>query len=564
MKPFTPYVLASLLITSAVALIVAPAHAQVTPSVDPGQLGKRLEDSRTLEPQATPSPIIQAPSVEDAVAPGMDGVTFPLYDVQIHGSTVYSAEELKAEFSGLIGQTVSLADVQRTVNNITRRYRNDGYVLSKAVLPAQQVGNGVVQVRVVEGFVSKVVLEGDVGDRNLIEKYMKKIEGMQPLRINELERYILLTNDLPGVSAKAVLRPSAGVVGGADVVVTVSQDKFEGSVGVDNRGSKFIGRHQFTTTLAANNLLGMYDRTTVRNITTAQTNELRFFDIQHEEQVNSEGTKLRVTVARADSEPGSTLEPLDIEGDSTSFAVGAYHPVIRSRAQNLTLRSVFDYRNTRTEILDAEFSDDRIRSLRIGGAFDVADRFDGINLIDAELAHGLDVLSASDQGFNRSRADADSDFTKVEVNLARRQQLPWQLSLLASASGQYAFDPLFSAEEYRLGGVGFGQAYDPSEITGDHGIGTHLELQYGDALGQPYMESYQVYTYYDIGAVWQERSRFVSSADRQSLASAGLGLRFNINEAISGSTELAVPLTRELGANGENDPRVFFSLIGRF
>src|SRR5690606_11629727 len=107
--------------------------------------------------------------------------------------------------------------------------------------------------------------------------YMKKIEGLRPLNVKTLERYILLANDLPGITARAVLRPSATAVGAADVVVTVSQKKFEGSLGLDNRGTRFLGRHQVQTTLVGNSLLGLNERTTFRNITTTDPDELVYF-----------------------------------------------------------------------------------------------------------------------------------------------------------------------------------------------------------------------------------------------------------------------------------------------
>ena len=53
----------------------------------------------------------------------------------------------------------------------------------------------------------------------------------------------------------------------------------------------------------------------------------------------------------------------------------------------------------------------------------------------------------------------------------------------------------------------------------------------------------------------------------ESAASAGLGIRFNVTENVSGFIEIDKPLTRAVSAEGVDDagePRVFFSVGARF
>ena len=556
----------SVLLSTVLVAFAPAAFAQTVPTVEPGHIEKRFEQ-RNL-PARTPAPIIQAPRPEAAggVTAGAGSIQFQLNGVQVEGVTAYAPEEVNAIFAPLKGKRISLADLQRAVNELTTKYRADGYILSKAVLPAQQFGkgNGVVRVQVVEGFVGQVVVEGEQGKRELVRRYLNKIEGNRPLNIKDLERYLLLANDLPGISAKAVLRPSA-TVGAADVVVTVEQDRFEGSLAADNRGTTFLGPVQFTGIAVANSLLGLNDRTTARAIVTSDVDELTFFDVSHEQQIGTEGTKVKLTVARSDSNPGASLEPLDIEGESTTYGIRAQHPFIRTRTKNLTGNIAFDVRDTKTDLSGLFFSEDKIRAVRVGADFDIADPLGGVTLTNVLMSQGIDALGATDDGAGRTRADGAHDFTKFELSITRRQDLSFGgLSLLAAVTGQYALDPLLSAEEFTVGGLGFGQAYDPSELAGDHGAAFHTELQYGNVLGYRWFDSYQAYVYYDIGAVWQETSAITPDSDQQSLASAGLGLRFNINETFSGSTEIGFPLTRDVAAEGDNNPRFFFSLISRF
>src|SRR5690606_33051776 len=130
--------------------------------------------------------------------------------------------------------------------------------------------------------------------------------------------------------------------------------------------------------------------------------------------------------------------------------------------------------------------------------------------------------------------NGDGTFTKLNLDLTRTQSLPNNFSLYAAASGQYAFQPLLAAEQYSLGGIGFGRAYDPAELSGDHAAAAKLEIRYGQAIDDPLMESYQVYGFYDIGRVWYRQSP--GNTDK-SLSSLGAGVRTNFSEHLSGNLE---------------------------
>ena len=200
--------------------------------------------------------------------------------------------------------------------------------------------------------------------------------------------------------------------------------------------------------------------------------------------------------------------------------------------------------------------------VRAGGAYDFVDQFGGADLIDMQVSQGLDILGATDTGTDRTRTDGSADFTKINLDITRTQPLPNGFSLFAAATSQYSFDKLLAAEQFTIGGPFFGSAYDPSEISGDHGVAGRMELRYGKVLNDPMLNAFQIYGFYDIGRVWMEDTVDGS----QSLASAGLGLRTNFNEHLSANFEVADPLTRPANNQGGHakNPRLFFSVTGRF
>lgn len=549
------------------ALGTNSAFAQVPTAVDPGKIEQRFDERIT--PPVQPS---DAPAVRDQRAP--KGVSaeaakkkFTLKEVEIEGATVYSREELRGFYADKLGQSVTLIDAQAIADKITAKYRGDEYILSQALVDSKVQG-GKLRIRVAEGYIHIVRFEGDVaqsGQRDLLARYAEKIKASRPLKASTLERYLLLMDDLPGATAKGLVHPSAQP-GAADLVVTMKHEKWNGSLSSDNRGTEFIGPFQHSATLAGNSVLGLYERTLLRFVTTSPVKELRFFDIQHEEQIGGEGTRLLFTYGHTETRPGETLKALDIEGSSDFLQIRVAHPFLRARKENLTGRLSFEARNSETDLFhNVDFTEDRLRIVRAGASYDFADRLKGVTLLEGQVSQGLDILGATDtQGTRRSRSDGEADATKLNAEVTRVQNLPRGFSVLTAATAQYALDPLLASEEFSLGGPGFGQAYDPAELSGDHGAAAKIELRYGQALGDPYLASYQVFGYYDIGSVW-EKDAAAGVDDRSSLASTGLGVRLNFSPNLSGTAEVGVPLTKDLsGDPDDNDPRLFFSLTGRF
>jgi len=554
--------MAAILSTSA-SLLAFPALAQVVPgTVAPSRVEQRFETPQEPQQPSGPTPEIEVP--QTAIS-GKLAQQFTLEHVEVTDMTVYKPGTFDSLFKDKLGQTITLAQAREIARGITARYRSDGYVLSQAVIPNQNLKSGVLHIRVVEGFVDKVYVENDrpISDRrHLIESYAKKINAMRPLNTKTLERYMLLISDLPGVTARAIIRPSPSTFGAADLVIKVSNKVWEGSFTSDNRGNKFIGPYQEQLTLTENSALGLGERTTIRGINTIPESELHFFDVQHEEQLDSEGTKLILLYSNAYTHPGDTLKPLDFIGTSDNYAITLSHPFLRSRAENFTGRITFDAEDTEDDSSGLRISNDRVRVFRLGGTYDTGDKFGGVDLADFSVSQGVPWFDAT-EGNDTSRPDASRDFTKENLLLSRIQTLPHGFSFLTAGEAQYSPRPLFTSEQLTLGGVGFGQAYDSGELSGDSGIAGRAELRYGQQVGYKYFDSYQLYGYYDIGTVKLDDTP-AGTQNQFSLASTGVGVRTNFTPNLYGYLELGVPLTRKIASEDNEDPRVFFSVTGRF
>ena len=83
--------------------------------------------------------------------------------IQIVGSTVYSDEQFAPLYRDLLGRQVPLEAVYDLAKRITAKYGADGYVLSRAIVPPQELnpGGAVIRIQVVEGYVEQGRMAGE-------------------------------------------------------------------------------------------------------------------------------------------------------------------------------------------------------------------------------------------------------------------------------------------------------------------------------------------------------------------------------------------------------------------
>jgi hemolysin activation/secretion protein len=547
--------------------VAASAAGQVPTTADPGRIEDRFKPP--LVPQTAPE--IQVPGPESPMPSNEAAkIRFTLTSVVVDGATVYAPSDFQPLYRSLLGTNVSLAQVFQLRDAITAKYRAAGYVLSQAIIPQQKIGGGVVHIRVIEGYIDHVWFEGNYRSaRNLIADIAEKITESRPLSESVLERYVLLVSDIPGVTVRTVIKPSADTPGAATMILIVNREHVAGQAQVDNHGSRAIGPEEVQIGATFNSILGLDEQTSVLLATTAQPKQLQYGQVASAWILNAEGLRFTAMGNYSDSKPSGSIAPLDAIGHTVSLHATLDGPIHRSRSQNLRTSIEFTYLNSKTNLLNAPFSNDRLRYLTARVAYDFSDTVLGdalpaSTILSVEASHGFDFLNANKTGAaNLSRAGGHSDFTLVYGEATRIQSLFEDTSLALSVSGQHAASPLLTPVQFGLGGSRFGRGYEPSELTGDDGIAGSVEGRYdlqfiADFLGRP-----QLYAFYDVGQIWNQEAP-LGTPPRESLASVGGGIRFSLLGHIDLDLGLAKPLTRAIASRGNKDIRPLFSISTRF
>ena len=519
---------------------------------------------RQTQPKAQKVPLREG-NPKPEVPEKLRKVKFILKKMVIKGSTLYNKDRFSKLFKKYIRKRISLGHVYEIAQTITNMYRHDGYILSKAVVRSQQVNKGIIRIDIIEGFVGKVNVQGDVaGPRKLINSYSKKLLNSKPLLAKDLERYLLLVDDLSGLSVKSVLTPSEVQIGATDLTLILASKKYGGGKGVDNRSSKFTEPVQISRITYANSLLRLYERIGFQAVITKHIDELRFFNRFNEMPVSSEGAKSYFSTSGSKSQPGTDLEEFKLKGESATFALKATHPLIRSRSKNLYANFSFIHKNATTKFLGKTDSEDKLRIANLGLSYDFVDDYRGINLLNINWSQGFGFSGTREIGSpNLSNPKSRSGFTKFSGKALRLQPLAPSLMLLGAVSWQYALDKLLASEQFGVGGSQFGRDFDFSEITGDHGVAFKLALQKVFEINKAHIRDIKAYTFFDYGTVWN-RLKTSTGSSKQDISSIGLGFRFNLTDDLSGYMELDKSLNRKVSAERNQGSRMFFSLSTNF
>lgn len=567
MKRYGYTMLFTLLVSSSVA------YAQVedaTGTADPSRIGQELLNIDEL-PEISPKIDVKSTDTQKA-PPNADNIKFVLDTLQIDGVGVYEAGDLDPLYREQLGETVSLSDVYAIANAMTTKYRNDGYILTQVVVPPQTIEGGIVKLQVVEGFVDQIIIQGDSkeSETRLIKKYAENLRENNILDAKNLERYLLLINDLPGVTARSILSPSPTTPGASDLTIIVERDSYDAEISFDNHGSRYLGPYEGSFAGSLNSAFGLNERISGQFVMAGdkdRKDELLFGSLVYEQPLSRFGSKLRLLGSITNTEPGSTLDPFDVKGESKFFSATVSHPFIRSRTLNFSGRATFDSRDVESKNnLEPNKRNDHIRSVRLGTTVQFMDTLlgVGVNALDLELSRGLDVLGASSHGdSNLTRARGNPQYTKAELQIQRLQRLSSTLNLLMMTKGQWSATPLLSSEEFGVGGTTIGRGYDSSEIVGEDGVSAKLELQWNEPRKIKYIHDYQLFTFYDVGRVWNQDATTSAGKD-DSIASVGLGMRADITEKTKAGVGIALPLTRNVDITNDHDPRYYFNITHKF
>ncbi len=543
------------------ALICPPATAQQAnqPGYDPIQTEKRFE--RQQSDQA-PAGRPRIPAAQFARPEGRLDTKpmFVLRRVSITGATAIPGDRLATAYQPYLGKSVSEADLTAMAAAVSDIYRAAGFHLSRAIIPPQDVEAGRLRLQVIEGGIVEVALKGEGAEQFGVRPMLAAVVAEQPSRLATLERQLLLINGLPGVHIDDTGLEEIGTASGRfRLVVYLKTWHFFTSFGLDNLGSSSVGPWQSYATAAFNSYLAAGDSLVLNLSTTpGDPRQLAFGRLSYEVPVGTDGARIGASGFYSEVWPGDIRHLFNDNTKTESFELHGSVVPLQSQQQALTLTAGLGFSNvTENDVFGPVYAD-HIRTLSLTSDYRLQDNFGGSNYLTLNYRQGLDILGAShrDDDF-LSRDDASGKFSALNFWFTRYQTLSEAWSVKFASAGQWASGPLFTSQQFYLGGVAFGRGYGSAEISGDNGIAGSIELRFDQRLNWQYFRGYQLYGFVDSGVAWNDGFNL---SEGLALTSAGAGVRFFMWDGLQADIGVAAPLSYRAPDNSSRSARVLFTL----
>ena len=446
-----------------------------------------------------------------------DDPAFFIKTIKLTGYPVLDEKgELRAITAKYCGRSVKVRELSSLTDEIINYCRERGYTIPLAVVPEQEIKDGELEVRIYVAEYDDVeitVNSSDIYDKTL-NRYISYLKHGDVITDRRLETAMNNLNDLPGVQARAILRPGSEP-GTTKIDIEVQKRKmWNNYIFADNGGSEYSGRYRFGFNTEINNPSRTGDKIIVSGMITDE--ETKNYSVRYEMPIGARGTRLGIAYSETNydfNSYNSGIINLDNVGKSKGVSVYGLTPLYRSKSDRLTLIYGYDRRDIEEELRWRRYDlklYDRDKDADVWHVGLSGSRYSVNQFLQYSLIYWYGDISTDggayyDGGYHKFTADILKIWYWGKFNARVR------------ARGQLASGPLDGSEQFFLGGINGVRAYANGDYYGDSAYTATGELRY--ALGVPGLE---LAAFIDVGA-----AKDLYADDIYHLAGWGLGLRYS-------------------------------------
>ena len=427
---------------------------------------------------------------------GAERAAFRLARITVtQDGTTLNADELSRKAAPYTERTISEAELNALLGDLTQYARSHGYPAAAAYLPPQSNADGTLEIRILAGRYGNINIENSAAvDDGQIRRLAHALHTGAPIEGRRLEKALYNIAALGGVEAAGLLSPGADF-GTSDLTIRVKDGRRQSFVLYsENYGNKTSGRYRYGAQIGLSNLTKSGDRL---NLATMISNaDLRNYSLTYPRPVGVDGTVLGLGVSRMNYELAGEFRRLGAQGRADTVSLFGTTPLLRTARDSVSLTYGWDYRKLEDEYKNVGMTLEKHSSAGHIGVRGEMNRPRTRLTYDITAYHGTIAADSRMAERQMRRARTEGSFTKGVLNLGVRQELGGRFHLNVRTQLQAAGDNLDSSEEIYLGGANGVRAYPQGEGSGDSGYLASAELVY--RTGIPHLE---LSTYYDTGHV---------------------------------------------------------------
>ena len=558
---------------SAVALGVmaftSPALGQLTSLSNPEILERALAEPEAVRP--APKPTISLP-LQSTVPEGAEDVSFILKALSIKGGESLPVETITALSPLETGTKITLSDLYHFADIITNHYRNQGYALSFALVPAQDITDGRVRLEIIEGYIDELIIReenlSDIARTHILDAFARFAQkGLT--KTHDLEAFLLSINRYPGISAKAVIRPGSQPAR-STLVLEIAQRTQSASIGYQNYLSESLGRDVFLSDLA---WLGQWTgrdeaRIAIRQAPDPKT--YKSFNFDYSSYVDDSDVEVYVKYSQSETRPEKgALADLDFNSNAYSQEFGTRLPLWQTRQSSLFAGGAIRITNSQSRNGTTPSSTDQLRTVTGYADYEIDLPSGASHLIHVEIEQGAKFFHAK----ANSREGANLHHTILRLSERYRQPLQFfetgqlDATLRMMVQATLSDDPLFANAECSFGGRGYGIGMDAGTLSGEHCLLASAQINWqrplvGFAFLPPSLAT--LLARLDAGTVKQQGPLVAGERRQQESLSAAIGAQFVMSSGMTVNVEQATQLKNETSPDNEGEASTHISVNMRF
>lgn len=483
------------------------------------------------QPSASASPSVTAPS-EHAAASAIQ-----VTKIVTSESGLLSAAEIAKLVEPYEHRSLALADLQALVESFNRLYLKKGYPTARAVLQAQSVHDGVVQIQLIEARVARVIVNNATHTRSSFFSHRIPLNSGEVLNLKDVQERLAYFNATNDLQVHAVLQPGESF-GTTDVVLDASGPKdFEASVFTDNAGRDSIGLYRAGGSATYRSLLGKRDPLTLAFVGADGT---LAGNGAYSIPLDWHGTRLSALIDyNTIAINGGVLGSTDMTGHSMDETLMLSRPFSIRTTRSLSASLAAHYKHSDLLAAGLQLTRTNVRSLELTVDWQHYDR------------RGSWAMKNQFNGGFYSVGDSAA-FFRYNGMLTRSTILIPRIISIARVSGQlHAVNPLPSVEQYQIGGASTVRGYPEASLTGDRGFiaGNEFDINF---LRHKWAQRVQGDVFVEGGAVYGNGVSSANAASDTHLLSTGFGFICHAGNHITGRVDIGVPLRNAVGLDAVN------------
>ena len=470
---------------------------------------------------------------------------FEIVRFSVESNTLLPAAEIDRAVAPYVGKQKDFSDIQRALESLEQAYRNRGYGLVQVLLPEQDITRGIVQFRVLEPRIGKVVVEGNQHyDAANIRASLPALKpGVTP-DSHKIARNLQLLAEHPTKQTTVLLKSGASE-NEVDATVKIADERpLKLIFTLDNSGTAQTGR--FRTGFAAqhSNLFNRDHTLNAQYVTNPEhPSKVAIYGLGYRIPLYQYNSSIEMFAGYSDVDSGTLQGLFNVSGSGT--IMGARYNLHLPKVADFEHKLSFglDYRALKSNvtILGAALAPDvTLHPVSIGysGLWRMTSAEFGFNATYSQnIAGGNDGkdFDVAPYGYlNPARAQATSNYGifRAGVNYTQVFAKEWQLR--AVWNGQYSGNALVSSEQFAFGGPDSVRGFNNREVANDKGYSANLEVytpELGSKLGWSNLK-FRLLGFYDFGTT--SRNKFQpGDPPGESGSSVGFGVRMGYGKLLN-------------------------------